>query len=519
MYIHLLLASLFPIYAGAHASLRRPPSAAKPKKKKPTGQDDNDEDDDDEDEDLELPQKVESLQPSDAIMFPILAGFTLAGLYYLIKWLKDPALLNKVLGYYFSLLGVFGNGKLATDVLNVGISFIFPGVWSAKGKVYHVDPSLSAQVTHSPLANPETHIHHKFEEGKTNPFPGFLSEIKFSDKNTKFFWGLRSLFYQRWVFRGYIHPFPMLKARVQLNDVAGFLIGVATMAAYNVLGRPWYLTNLMGFGFCYGTLQLMTPTTFWTGSLLLAGLFIYDIVMVFYTPLMVTVATSLDVPIKLVVPGPKRGSMLGLGDIVLPGIMIALALRFDLYLHYLRKASSSLPKNKLPSYKTPKSSQAGDLWWTSSAKALRPQSLADAAFSKTYFYASLAGYVIGMVTTLAVLNVWNRAQPALLYLVPCVLGALWSTALARGELGVMWRFTESGDSIADVNVEEKGEDGACASAGEKEQKPKDGEKPEAEKDVKKKEHKPFVFLLSLSAPKKRGGLEALDQAKLSNKND
>ena len=41
--------------------------------------------------------------------------------------------------------------------------------------------------------------------------------------------------------------------------------------------------NLIGFGFCYGTLQLMSPTTFWTGSLILGGLFIYDIIMVFYT--------------------------------------------------------------------------------------------------------------------------------------------------------------------------------------------------------------------------------------------
>ena len=40
---------------------------------------------------------------------------------------------------------------------------------------------------------------------------------------------------------------------------------------------------------------------------------------------MVTVATSLDVPIKLVFPGPVRSSILGLGDIVIPGIVIALA--------------------------------------------------------------------------------------------------------------------------------------------------------------------------------------------------
>merc|ERR1712224_1154807 len=64
---------------------------------------------------------------------------------------------------------------------------------------------------------------------------------------------------------------------------------------------------------------------------------------------MVTVAKNLDQPIKLVFPRPEEPSqtpgeppvrsycMLGHGDIVLPGIMIGLALRFDLYMFYLRK--------------------------------------------------------------------------------------------------------------------------------------------------------------------------------------
>jgi minor histocompatibility antigen H13 len=109
--------------------------------------------------------------------------------------------------------------------------------------------------------------------------------------------------------------------------------------------KAWYLANLLAFGFCYGTIQLMSPTTFWTGSLVLMGLFVYDVVMMFYTPMMISVATKIDAPIKLVFPGPGRGSFLGLGDVFLPGIMIAIALLFDLYLHYLRKQSRS-PNSK-----------------------------------------------------------------------------------------------------------------------------------------------------------------------------
>ena len=83
MYTHLVLAALFPIYAGAHASLRRPPSAAMPLKKKRKTKTKGD-DEDSEDEELEVEQHV-GLTPSDAIMFPVLAGFTLSGLYFLIK--------------------------------------------------------------------------------------------------------------------------------------------------------------------------------------------------------------------------------------------------------------------------------------------------------------------------------------------------------------------------------------------------------------------------------------------------
>ncbi|XP_052119181.1 signal peptide peptidase 2-like isoform X2 [Arachis duranensis] len=62
------------------------------------------------------------------------------------------------------------------------------------------------------------------------------------------------------------------------------------------------------------------------------GLFVYDIFWDFFTPVMVSAAKSFDAPIKLLSPtadSTRPFSMLGLGDIVIPGIFIALALRFD----------------------------------------------------------------------------------------------------------------------------------------------------------------------------------------------
>jgi len=68
---------------------------------------------------------------------------------------------------------------------------------------------------------------------------------------------------------------------------------------------------------------------------LLWGLFFYDIFWVYGTDVMVTVALSIDAPIKLLFPfdlslEKPKWSILGLGDIVIPGIFVAMCLKYDL---------------------------------------------------------------------------------------------------------------------------------------------------------------------------------------------
>lgn len=177
-------------------------------------------------------------------------------------------------------------------------------------------------------------------------------------------------------------------------------------------------------------------------------------------PMMVTVAKSIDAPIKLVFPRPDSAvsdkpqyAMLGLGDVVLPGIMIGLALRFDLWIFYLRRqkrvqaTGGSSEVLERPKYFSLAGRWSDHFWshsffgrplWTSHADKPEPPF----TFPKTYFKASLTGYILGMFTTLAIMHVWGHAQPALLYLVPGVLGSLWLTALVRGELKLMWNFSE-----------------------------------------------------------------------------
>jgi len=59
-----------------------------------------------------------------------------------------------------------------------------------------------------------------------------------------------------------------------------------------------------------------------------------------------------------------------------------------------------------------------------------------------------------MTITLFIMHAFKHAQPALLYLVPGVLGAVWLTAVVRGEVKEMWEYSEAVDGST---VEEHGE--------------------------------------------------------------
>ena len=168
--------------------------------------------------------------------------------------------------------------------------------------------------------------------------------------------------------------------------------------------------------------------------------------------------------------------------VVLPGIMMALALRFDLYLHYLKSTQAPVGSGSVKN--TPyveATGKWGERYWTWGAKG--ETTVADGTrFKKVYFKASMIGYVVGLITTLIVLNIFQHGQPALFYLVPAVLGSLWGTALVRGDLGLMWGYTEDG-SLDQV---------------EKEKSDPKNEPSKEDKD----EHAQHVFLFSLTAPKK-----------------
>ncbi|KAN0107196.1 Signal peptide peptidase domain containing protein [Russula decolorans] len=183
--------------------------------------------------------------------------------------------------------------------------------------------------------------------------------------------------------------------------------------------KPILLTNVLALSFGHGGMSMLKLDSFKTGCILLSGLFFYDIWWVFGTKVMVSVATSLDLPMKILWPKSKTFSMengsmmLGLGDIVVPGTFISLALRYD----HFRYTKAHPP--------------AG-------------------TFTKPYFIASLVAYVAGLATTMAIMHVFHSAQPALLYLSPACILSFVFTAWRRGELMEAWRWND-GVSTASKN--------------------------------------------------------------------
>uniref|UniRef100_A0A4W3GF56 Histocompatibility (minor) 13 n=1 Tax=Callorhinchus milii TaxID=7868 RepID=A0A4W3GF56_CALMI len=171
----------------------------------------------------------------------------------------------------------------------------------------------------------------------------------------------------------------------------------SVVGVWYLLKKHWIANNLFGLAFSLNGVELLHLNNVSTGCILLGGLFIYDVFWVFGTNVMVTVARSFEAPIKLVFPqdflekglAASNFAMLGLGDIVIPGIFIALLLRFDV----------SLKKN-----------------------------------SRTYFYTSFLAYIFGLGLTIFVMHTFKHAQPALLYLVPACIGFPVLVAVIKGEL-------------------------------------------------------------------------------------
>ncbi|OIR58071.1 MAG: signal peptide peptidase [Amphiamblys sp. WSBS2006] len=174
------------------------------------------------------------------------------------------------------------------------------------------------------------------------------------------------------------------------------------------LTKAHLLNNTFALLLIHTAVKTLQIDSFSTAFLLFGGLFIYDVFWVSMTPVMVSVATQISLPLKLVVVINSKKAILGLGDVILPGLFSSLCLRFDKHRQRrLGREDASVSLRKTP-----------------------------------YFLASLLGYTSGMLATFWALLVFKNPQPALLYLSPaCVLSVLACAAL-RKETNQMLRFRD-----------------------------------------------------------------------------
>ncbi|KAH3682954.1 hypothetical protein WICPIJ_006075, partial [Wickerhamomyces pijperi] len=184
-------------------------------------------------------------------------------------------------------------------------------------------------------------------------------------------------------------------------DILSILISAPLIFLYvRFESNHWMISNFVASVMATAGILSLKFDNFTTGSLVLVGLFFYDIYFVFGSDVMLNVAKGINAPMMIKIPSginyenlsPDQDiplGMLGLGDIVIPGAFIALCLRYDVFRHY-----SANPEYHFEVF---------------------------GGVRKIYFTTGLISYVIGLILTFVALVYTKAAQPALLYLSPSLI--------------------------------------------------------------------------------------------------
>ncbi|CAI9768195.1 unnamed protein product [Fraxinus pennsylvanica] len=191
--------------------------------------------------------------------------------------------------------------------------------------------------------------------------------------------------------------------------ISSVLLLITILVSWLVSGH-WILNNLLEriFGenvmVSVATQQASNPVHTVANGLSLPGLQL--------------ITKKLELPVKIVFPRNMLGSaipgnsgsdymMLGLGDMAIPSMLVALVLFFD-----NRQSKDSMRSTDIQSLKGFK-----------------------------YFWYALSGYAIGLVAALSAGILTHSPQPALLYLVPSTLGPIIVISWMRNELAELWEGT------------------------------------------------------------------------------
>ena len=212
------------------------------------------------------------------------------------------------------------------------------------------------------------------------------------------------------------YQFPWI-GPVNLHGMVCFSIAMFIVLVW-FFTRNWMFNNIIGLCIVCLIFRVVKLPSLKVAFLLLGMAFLYDIFWVFLsTPIfgesvMVVAATALDLPIKIEWPymgetPVPRCSILGLGDMVLPGFFATFNYKFGLY----KKTNA-------------------------------------------YYISTVISYAIGMISCGAVLVFTRHGQPALLYIVPSMLIAATIVSLKRGEFKDMWNGIPENQQYKDLKDEE-----------------------------------------------------------------
>jgi len=232
----------------------------------------------------------------------------------------------------------------------------------------------------------------------------------------------------------------------------------------------WITQDILGFCICVTFMGLIQLNSIQVASILLIVAFFYDIFFVFITPyifkgrsVMIEVATSggppkadalwcekypLDPDCKGGDPMPMLFSvprlfdyqggaaMLGLGDIVLPGLLISFAARLDAA-RLVCALYSAIKRNDANA----QSRSQGESTTEQEIALPPPMSTWRALLFGGYgyyFVPLVIAYTVGLFMANTAVYVFEMGQPALLYLVPCTLGTMAYKGSKRNELMLLW---------------------------------------------------------------------------------
>ncbi|KAH7624044.1 hypothetical protein Ndes2526B_g01296 [Nannochloris sp. 'desiccata'] len=217
----------------------------------------------------------------------------------------------------------------------------------------------------------------------------------------------------------------------------------------------WTLQNVLCFSLVLLIFKTLQLPNLKVSAILLVSAMVYDVWWVFLQPIvvggpsvMVEVATGggggFRLPIAFAIPrysalgtNPSL-AMLGLGDVVLPGLLVAMARRWDV------AAGKQEEIDRLDVTESSAANAAADAPTTT----IHSSTTTSARRSGFYFFPMVVAYSFGLLTTFAALAFgWggDQGQPALLYLVPCTLGMLCLLGWIRGELSALWHWQEKED--------------------------------------------------------------------------